>query len=206
MLKKLVIALTQTIGTTTNPARCFKKQILQYYKHFYKLRNVIDNGNPRSIQLYKNILRRKFMYIDYNCRRQEILDLPPLSQEEMVTRIHQTLIFTFNSTVTKLDEFELISTFHDIAKYDNSTLEGKVMKTFLRMEYQAPNEIKYDFKYKWFKEFNDALEKVEAVNGANSTKKNKSKKMQLKYPMNYIGFQQYERTIMGLNESLGLCF
>lgn len=205
VLQKLLIGSASTIKAELSQVASFKAQLLYLYKRFYKLRNVIDNGKPQSVEVFKRVLKRKFKHTDYNRTRQVVLNLPPLTEDEIIERLFNSLIFTFNSTVTSQDEFKPIETFDDINKYDNSKLEKTVITTILRMDQQLPNEIKYDFKYNWYLDLSHNLLQVEALNNQTDTK-SKKKKIKSKYPMNYIGFLQYQQTLMGMNETLQMCF
>lgn len=205
VLQKLLIGSARTIKAELSQVASFKAQLLYLYKRFYKLRNVIDNGKPQSVEVFKRVLKRKFKHTDYNRTRQVVLNLPPLTEDEIIERLFNSLIFTFNSTVTSQDEFKPIETFDDFNKYDNSKLEKTVITTILRMDQQLPNEIKYDFKYNWYLDLSHDLLQVEALNNQTDTK-SKKKKIKSKYPMNYIGFLQYQQTLMGMNETLQMCF
>lgn len=206
IFQKRIIPSFDKIEVEIQKTLTFQRQLLILYKNFYKLRTLIDQGNNYNQIHYINILKRRFRYIDYNVKREKILNLPKLSESELIKRIFNSLIFTFNSTVSKLDEFPEIVTFTDIEKYDNRTLEGKVIHTFLTIELRTPNEIKYDFKFNWYNDFTEEIKIVEEFNKQNAKKKKKEKVKKSKYPLSYVGYKQYELSVMNLNESYEMCF
>lgn len=160
-----------------------KRQLLRIYKDFYKLRNLVSYPST-----YQALLRRTFKYSDFNEKRRIFLSLPPITHDELLSRMVNTLVFVFNSTVSRPDHTAL--TFDDIQR---ERTEFGVVKTILYMDKQNP--MKYDFKYNWLDDLEQDIKKSEAIErGKHSLK------------LDRIGYKQYIETLMRLNETLGMCF
>ena len=56
-------------------------------------------------QDYVAFVKRQFRSISYNTKREAILNLPALSEQELEQRMMNTLVFVFNHTVTKENLF-----------------------------------------------------------------------------------------------------
>ncbi|KAK6458102.1 uncharacterized protein RJT20DRAFT_28959 [Scheffersomyces xylosifermentans] len=189
----------------------FRKKLLALYKQFYKLRNTIHNGHRLGPVSYHTILRRNFQHIPFNARRIAILlssdisgeTIDILSESELIERMINTLMFVFNSTVRSTTDADIEPAvfFEDIKKTKADTFENSIISTIIRMDGQKPDEIKYDFKYSWVKPFDESIAKYDQ----HFIDHPQSKKFKSKYPMTYIGFRQYETTLMRLNENLKLC-
>ncbi|KAG2733197.1 hypothetical protein G9P44_004187 [Scheffersomyces stipitis] len=186
----------------------FRNKLLALYRRFYRLRNMIYTGHSSAPIAYHTILRRDFERIDFNVRRNAVLgkeiENHHLSEAELLTRMINTVMFVFNSTVStrNADEEEPeVLFFQDIKKTVSHTMESSIVSTILRMDSQKPDSIKYDFKYAWIEPFDQFMEGFDEY----FEKHPSSKRYGSKYPMNWIGFRQYETTLMRLNESLGLC-
>lgn len=189
----------------------FKNKLLAYYERFYKLRrfecnptlyttkDIPYNTPDLNYQDYVALLKRNFKNISYNTKREVILNLPPLTEEELEERLKNTLVFVFNHTVAKDNpqSDDPIYTIEDLEKTSIDNEETKIISTILRLDNEFPSEIKYDYKLKWFIELNKQLDSVDWEKGP--TKK------QIKYPLEYMGYKQYLITLMRLNESLKLC-
>ncbi|ODV78116.1 uncharacterized protein CANTADRAFT_54913 [Suhomyces tanzawaensis NRRL Y-17324] len=184
----------------------FRRQLLMFYKHFYKLRNLVGRGNAISTNKYQNILRRSFRNVSFFTRREILLKgetTSELTEDDMSKRLSNTLVFIFNATVKKTDEFDNdeILFYEDIQRTNTDTTESKILSTILEMEYQKPDEIKYDFNYEWIGKLNKELLRYDEFMERSKT----GKGFKSKVPMNYIGFKQYETTLMRFNEYHNLC-
>lgn len=195
ILKKPVINILslETLDQLPND----KSRYLKLYKSFYKLRHLIDKEYKHDIR-YQTLVKRYFKHQQFNKRRIMILgDVPELTQNELLSRMIKTLAFVFNSTVAMDDETKPIYFFEDLNEPER--VEKSILQTILEMDYQKPNSIKYDFQYIWVKELNDALDKLP------SDPTVKEYRSIMKDKMDYIGFQQYEKKLMILNENYNLC-
>ncbi|RLV96520.1 hypothetical protein JA1_000196 [Spathaspora sp. JA1] len=189
------------IRTEISQIPTFKRKVVYLYKQFYKLRDIQYDKQYWNTKLYEAVLLRNFKHISFNNRRRVILSTTDeLNEEELVERMLNTLAFVFNSTVYSDDPriFNEILNFDDLNKAKKSTIEADVIGTILRLDGIKPNVIKYDFKYQWWKQLRDDLNKVQDWDNI-SRKQLKSLKLE------WISFYQYETTLMRLNENLKLC-
>lgn len=201
-MMKYAMVSPEKLSNEVHNIPSMKRKLLCIYKEFYKLRNVIDNKKYYQ-NTYKTLLRRNFTNASFINRRDVVMpDLPPLSEDELIIRLVNTLAFVFNSTVKSSKEAKPILFFQDIKENNTDTLEKAVVFTMLQMDSQKPKEIKYDFKYNWIKQLEEDILKYDNLVAKGSTK---SSKIKHTIPLDYIGFKQYEENIMRLNETLGLC-
>lgn len=166
-----------------------RKQILILYKKLYRLR-LFREDHHATIN-YKVYLRRKFLLEDFNLNRKVFsTGLEPLSSEDLIKRGINTLAFIQNASTRP-------------EKSPPSNIESKILKTILKMEYSMPNEIKYDKSFKWVDNLTQAsqIAKVDVISGEFNKKKHKKSETVL----SYIGYQDYQRNLIGLNEHYGLC-
>ncbi|KAI5963124.1 uncharacterized protein KGF55_002916 [Candida pseudojiufengensis] len=208
----------------------FKSKLLAYYKRFYKLRNFecspslfkVDNSPYHTPTItsdeYVTLLKRQFQRGDFNLKRKKFLGLPPITEDELINeRLLNTLCFIFNHTTAapnpKLDK--LIVTEQDEIESSVDTLESKVVSTILRMDYDCPNFIKYDFKFDWVKQIdawldnnrNEEKEPLADMEKENQkSKKGKKSGKQGPIGLDYLKYKQYYTTLMRMNESLKTCF
>ncbi|EMG50197.1 hypothetical protein SBY92_003668 [Candida maltosa Xu316] len=184
---------------------------LAYFKRFYKLRKFEPNPifysatdvpyyTPELDQTdYVQLLKRSFTAMNYNVKRQAILNLPPLSEEELEERMMNTLAFVFNHTVAENNPHanDPIYTEDDLHQTSIDTMESKIVGIMLRMDNEMPSEIKFDPEFKWLKDLDNHVANVDWEKSRIPKSKNS--------PWEYIGYKQYFITLMRLNESLKLC-
>ncbi|KAK6463917.1 hypothetical protein DFJ63DRAFT_56411 [Scheffersomyces coipomensis] len=188
----------------------FRTKLLACYKQLYRLRNVIDEGSYRSKFPYENMIRRNFERISFNTRRQAVLghinqdsEVTVLTENEIIERLMNTVVFVFNSTVQRQNEFAdmEIQYYEDLKKSNTDTLEKNIVNTVIRMDGQKPNSIKYDFKYNWIRDYtNNIQDHIKLIEA-----KPNQKKYEGSFELDYIGFRNYEFMIMSLNENMKLC-
>ena len=186
----------------------FKSKLLAVYKRFYKLRKFectpslfkVDD-NPYLVPDitsgdYVALVKRNFKNIDYNLKRKVFLGLPPLSEDELEKRLFATLTFVFKHTVAAENPHseDPIATVEDEKRVSIDTIESGVISPLLRMDYDCPWQIKYDYNFQWLDRLNQ-----EQDNPRGKKKKNVNEILP------YITYKQYMMTVMRLNESLGLC-
>ncbi|CAX41183.1 conserved hypothetical protein [Candida dubliniensis CD36] len=210
ILNKPVINISTTFDEISK-LPSFRSKLLAFYKRFYKLRKFECNEQLYIIkdipyytpdindQDYAAFVKRQFRSISYNTKREAILNLPALSEQELEQRMMNTLVFVFNHTVTAETPYSNNSsmTEDDVAKTGIDNEETKIVSTILKLDNEMPNDIKYDFKFKWFKEFTNQLDSIDPKVGP--TKK------QLEYLTEHYGYRMYYITLMRLNESTKLC-
>ncbi|KAI5956904.1 hypothetical protein KGF54_000523 [Candida jiufengensis] len=224
---KGLIFHTPTINLSTTQEQItalpnFKSQLKAYYKRFYKLRNFECTsslykveGSPYHTPTitsddYVTLLKRQFKHSNYNLKREKILHLPPLSNDEIVSRISNTLAFVFNHTTsTKNPQMEkYILSEQDEIDASIDTTESRVISTILRMDYDCPPLIKYDYKFNWIDEINSILAEYEDNTAVEKGDGQKGKKLknQKSIPLELLTYKQYHTTLMRMDESLKLCF
>lgn len=210
ILHKPIINISTTFDEISK-LPSFRSKLLAFYKRFYKLRKFECNDQLYIIkdipyytpdindQDYVAFVKRQFRSISYNTKREAILNLPALSEQELVQRMMNTLVFVFNHTVTKENLFldKSIRTKDESAKTGIDNEETKIVSTILKLDNEMPNDIKYDFKFRWFKEFTKQMDSIDPKVGPT--------KNQLEYLTEHYGYRMYYITLMRLNESARLC-
>lgn len=166
------------------------------YKKFFRLRNMVDS-KEYNISRFQELLRRRFSTEDFNSRRQIVLGKPNLTNEQLLQRMLNTLVFLHNSTVI-LPENEVpkLVNFYTDSKTPQR-IEKLVILTLLQMEYQKPPDIKYS-NYTWYSNINHQYQTLPDVT---------SKKVYRTHLPNpsYIAFRDFELDLMILNETYDLC-
>lgn len=189
----------------------FKSKLCALYKRFYKLRKfectptLFKVGDNPYItpdingEDYVSLVKRNFRHVDYNLKRKKFLGLPPLSEDQLEQRLFATLTFVFNHTVAAANPHaeEPVVTIEDERRASFDTVESQVISTLLRMDYDSPWQVKYDYKFQW-------LDQLDQLQNDNRPKKKKNKKNDNEV-LPYLTYNQYMKTVMRLNESLGLC-
>lgn len=119
----------------------------------------------------------------------------------MAARLANTVAFVFNSTCNAQDDRGPVNFYADFIRETQPRLELSVLSTILLMDQQAPNSLKYDYRYKWVDEVLDFYAEVSQsdlprkdINRLHNTGK-----------ASLLGFLHYEQCVMGLNESMQLC-
>lgn len=180
-----------------------RSQVMNLYKRFFRLRNMVDSKIYHR-DTYQRIIRRRFTRDDFQVRRKVVLGAEqPLTSTEYGNRILNTLAFVFNSTVEPDDETSSTSKkpalyFKDLERPQR--FEKRIFQTIMRMDQQKPDSLKYDRHYSWFREVEEAYKNIP---DQPSTKAYRS--YFLNFDPSLIGFRDYELTVMLLNEQLGLC-
>lgn len=173
---------------------------LAAYRRMFRLRRLVGRTET-AVSNYQNVLRRRFTKIDFNVRRSKVLGIDlPLSQDEMAQRLANTIAFIFNSTCNISDTIPEVHFFQDLKKASETNMETSVVATILLMEHQKPPAVKYDFSYKWVDDTRQFYQLLE---------KNKGSKKEINRLYNtgkasYMGFLQYEMSVMGLNQTHNL--
>lgn len=177
-----------------------KSMYLAAYRQLFRLRHLV--GSDRNLSTYQNVIRRKFQKIDFQKRRTQVLGIEqPLTNEQLAQRLANTIAFVFNSTCNKTDDIPPVQYYEDVKKASEPRIETSVVLTILLMDHQAPNEIKYDFSYKWVGD-------VKAFYGHLHEGKLNRKELNRLFNTgraSHLGFLQYEESLMALNECLSLC-
>lgn len=179
-----------------------RSKYLCLYKRFYKLRDMIGEKSYHP-KIYCSLLRLRFSREDLNKRRECFLGLQDkLSEKEIYERLINTLAFVFNSTLYP-EQWERRDPSPPLYFEDTKmplAIESQVVLTILRMESQKPDKIKYDRHYQWVSTLNDALNDISDTLG-----KKRLGSLFKEVDANYIGFRDYEETLMLLNETYKLC-
>lgn len=190
---------TGPLLTLTKPLSVFPERTalrLHYYKKFYRLRNLVaDNSYDQN--RYCELLRRRFRS-DFGLRRTVILGLGPLSEDNLQTRLANTYAFVFNATCNVTDAQLPVLYYEDLPK---PRMETQILKTVLEIDKQTPSRIRYDRSYSWvhdtqsfYKELLETELTKKAIKNLGGAGKAED-----------LGFLDYEKTIMSLNETVGLC-
>lgn len=79
--------------------------------------------------------------------------------------------------------------------------ESKILDTILKLDELAPSQIKFDLDYNWF----DKAREVEEELSLGTLTKQRARELNRSREVVGIGYADYERSIMALNESLDLC-
>ncbi|QRG35781.1 hypothetical protein FDK38_000104 [Candidozyma auris] len=171
------------------------------YKHFFRLRHLISDRDYHQEQ-YLRLLKRRFLRGDFNLRRQKVLGIhDDLSHGALVKRIYNTYIFVFNATCNMKDEPETVKTYDDVKRVNKPRLETQILQTILKLEEQAPIHVRLDTEYRWLDEA--SKREQELVSGM--IDKKRAKELNKSREVVDIGYADYERMTMALNESLDLC-
>ncbi|EGV64504.1 hypothetical protein PSN45_004816 [Yamadazyma tenuis] len=174
-----------------------KKRLACLYKRFYRLRNLIDHDR-RNVSRYKELIRWKFAKENYNTRRSVILGKPEEPISEIFTRIFNTLTFVHNSTVILPENMIDKKAYFYKDTRQNHRIEKQIILTICRMQYVTPNELKYRSDFSWFPEVRKEIEDFPE----NATKRQMAKSTS---NPSYIGFADYQKNLMLLNEMYKLC-
>lgn len=176
-----------------------RQQLLAAYKRLFRLRHFITDARDHAS--YHNLLRRRFARQNFTRRRDALLGpIEPVSALQWARRLANTCLFVFNATC---DLPTLVTEVHfwlDLQQALQQRQERQILQTMLTMERQAPDRIKYDHTYSWVEE----VLQFYAEAGTELPKKEINRLANLK-KAHWVGFLQYERNLMALNESLGLC-
>ncbi|KAK8441794.1 hypothetical protein ACI3LY_001560 [Candidozyma auris] len=171
------------------------------YKHFFRLRHLISDRDYHQDQ-YLRLLKRRFLRGDFNLRRQKVLGIhDDLAHGALVKRIYNTYIFVFNATCNMKDEPETVKTYDDVKRVNRPRLETQILQTILKLEEQAPIHVRLDTEYRWLDEA--SKREQELVSGM--IDKKRAKELNKSREVVDIGYADYERMTMALNESLDLC-
>lgn len=179
-----------------------KSKYLCLYKRFYRLRNMVGQKSYHS-KIYCSLLRLRFSREDFNKRRECFVGLQDkLSEKEIYERLINTVAFVFNSTLypEQLEQKDPSPPFYYQDTKMPLPIEGQIVSTILRMENQKPDKIKYDRHYQWVTTLNLALSDISDTLGKKSLSR-----LFKEVDANYIGFRDYEETLMLLNETYKLC-
>lgn len=184
-----------------------RARMLAMYKNFYKLRLFM------SLKVWKRdhyccIIRRRFQREDFDQRRKVVLEaasplelnvVEELKSGELFQRILNTLAFVHNSTVHLSSEADTRRPMYFEDLKVPQRRESQIISIILEMDRSLPPQIKHDSTFKWITETTQNLRFKEQ-----DTPKKFSKRFSGQ-PGLYIGARTHEITIMGLNETLGLC-
>lgn len=170
------------------------------YRRLYRLRHLFSRGRGHR-DTYCALLRRKFTFIDFNVRRDKVLGLGPIEQPEMAVRLANTVAFVFNSTCHAADTRGPVDFYEDFVRESQARLELQVISTILTMDQQAPNNVKYDFNYRWI---DDTAAFYSEAKQPDLSRKD-ANRLHNTGRSSLLGFLHYEKCVMGLNESMGLC-
>lgn len=178
-----------------------RSAFLSTYKHFYRLRHLVSL-KPYNPEHYCRLLRRRYLRSDFNLRRKKVLGISEdLSHEELIKRLHNTYVFVFNSTCHAIDEPDPVRTYEDYKSAMEPRFESKILDTILKLDELAPSQIKFDLDYNWF----DKAREVEEELSLGTLTKQRARELNRSREVVGIGYADYERSIMALNESLDLC-
>lgn len=173
---------------------------LAAYRRMFRLRRLVGRSDA-TVSNYQNVLRRRITKIDFNVRRSKVLGIDlPISQDEMAHRLANTIAFIFNSTCNKADTIPEVQFFQDLKRASETNMETSVVATILQTEHQKPHAIKYDFSYKWVDETRQFYQQLEQNNGS----KKEINRLYNTGKASYMGFLQYEMSVMGLNQTHNL--
>lgn len=175
--------------------------LLATYKYFFRLRNLVVD-KPYHEQQYVLLLRRRYLRGDFNLRRAVVLGIhEPLRNDELIRRIANTHTFVFNATCNVTDEPPAVQTYEDVKAANKPRLETSILETILKVEEGMPPEILHDMDYTWFGEACEREQELclGTIDTARAKELNRTREV-----VN-IGYADYERTVMALNESLELC-
>lgn len=171
------------------------------YSRLYKLRHFVD---PKGRLSYCRLLRSRTKRGDFELRRQLFLGIStPLTKKELVHRLANTYAFLFNATCNPLDEPPMARFYEEWKINSEPTKETNVLNTILRMHYEMQPTPRLLSDYKWVDDIKEFYTKYESIRELK-----KSRELSQLYNSkisHHIGFYQYEKTLMSLNESLDLC-
>lgn len=198
-LLSLLKPISSNIGASYPKAS--KQQILRYsYKRFFRLRHLVLDA-PYQQELYSSLLKRRFKFVDFDKRRKSVLDSDcHLTDEDIFERLKNTYAFLFNATCNVSDRPSEVMKYEDLKEAQTARVETRILSTIIEMEQQYTQELKYDFNYKWM----ENAKKIEATISKTKIEPKKAKKIPTQ-DLLLIGFADYERSIMSLNESFNLC-
>ncbi|CAK9440015.1 uncharacterized protein LODBEIA_P41150 [Lodderomyces beijingensis] len=197
----------------------FKSKLRAYYKRFYKLRKFEIPRHLRSTSdipnqetdldsyAYVAFVRRQFQHHSYNTKRQKFLNLEPLDDSQLEERMANTLAFVFNHSVGSTSDFsdELVVTVEDEIKSRVDTVETGILATLMRMDYDAPAEIKYDFQFRWVDEYRKKMSPQGTGLQIQNRIQIKTKNEGVLDDYTLIKYFMHGETVMRLNESMKLC-
>lgn len=171
------------------------------YGRLYKLRHFIDAKGRLS---YCQLLRSRTKRGDFELRRKLFLDISsPLSEKELVHRLANTYAFVFNATCNPTDTPPVARFYDEWKQISEPTKETSVLNTILRMHYEMRLNPKLLCDYKWVDDVREFYNQYESLKEQKKAREF-SQLHNLKISQ-FIGFYQYEKTLMSLNESLNLC-
>ncbi|OBA19616.1 hypothetical protein METBIDRAFT_13363 [Metschnikowia bicuspidata var. bicuspidata NRRL YB-4993] len=177
-----------------------RQRLTCVYKRMYKLRFMAGDSQSQQEE-FKNLLRRKFQKQDFNIRRNKLLGLDEqLLEQSMARRLANTYAFLFNATCEPDRTIPEVNFYHDLEDALKSRHETSVIHTMLRMEYETPSILKYDYAYRWVEGVKDFYKLADQELLSKDYNKLAGSKI-----AHFIGFLQYERSVAYLNESLTLC-
>lgn len=180
---------------------CQRSLLLTTYKHFFRLRHLVLDEHYQQEE-YLRLLRRRYVRGDFNLRRKKVLGIEKaLSNAELARRLSHTYTFVFNATCNVKDEPLPVQTYEDAKKANEPLLETQILSTIVKMELQTPNHIKFDLEYRWL----DRARERETELALGNIDKKRAKDLNRSREVVDIGFADYERAVMALNESLDLC-
>lgn len=197
-VKQRISHLSPVHGLLKLPRRT---ALLATYKHFFRLRHLVLD-KPYQEQQYVQLLRRRFSRGDFNLRRNKVLGVSEfLSHEDLIRRIAATYTFVFNATCNVTDKPPPVKTYDDLKVANKPRLETSVLQTILKMEEGASPKLLHDFEYTWY---DKACEREKEL-CLGTIDASRAKELNRTREVVDIGYADYERTVMALNESLGLC-
>lgn len=177
-------------------------RLLAVYKRLYKLRFFVE---PKYQLNYCKLLRRRFERNDYQLRRETFLGIStPIEEDELAHRLANTYAFVFNASCAKRDEIPVVNFYEDWKEAVEPRIETKILRTVLRMYYEARDQqdLQYDYRWvdytkKFYQEAEQAYQKKKPQTSVNKLHREKK--------AHYLGFFMAEKSVMSLNESMGLC-
>lgn len=186
-----------TLGANINQQALLKC----YYKRLFRLRHLILDA-PYEQETYKRLIRRRVQFVDFNKRRSAITKIyEPLSHQQLIERLENTYTFLFNATCNVADDPPAIYLYEDMKETQAPRLETSILSTILEMDRQYPEELLFDFNFDWF----HRAEEVERELSSGTLGAKQGKSLAKSKKLDLIGFADYERTLMALNETFKFC-
>lgn len=171
------------------------------YSRLYKLRHFID---PKGRLSYCQLIRSRIKRGDFELRRRLFLGISdPLSETQLIHRLVNTYAFIFNATCNPTDTPPVARFYEEWKQVSEPTKEANVLNTILRMHYEMRSTPKLISGYKWVEDVKEFYNKYDSIREQKKGREiNQLHNLKVSH---YIGFYQYEKTLMSLNESLDLC-
>lgn len=195
--KPLVSHLTPSYLTSLPPELRWKC----LYKRLYKLRFFIE---PNSQVSYCLLLRNRFQHNSFKLRRELFLGSAiPLSDFDWVERMANTYAFVFNATCNRYDNPPPVHFYEEWKQAAEPKMEYSILRTILRMNYEMRKQF-LGHDYQWVPEIQSFFQKFDQLAQKQKLQK-EINQMHNQGRSHLLGFFQYEKTLMSLNESLKLC-